>query len=72
MKRFFQAVCLVSLAFGMVLAVGSFSPASADRDGYRRHHSRAYERAYRHCAREHRVGGHRFERCMDRELGRRR
>ena len=73
MKRIFRAVCFVGLAVGAVIAVGSFSTASADRDGYHGdHHNRArYNRAYRHCARDYRVGGHRFQRCMDHQLDRR-
>jgi len=73
MKRFFQIVCFVGLAVGAVIALGSLSTASADPYGYRGdHHYRArYDRAYRHCAHEYRVGSPRFQRCMDYQLNHR-
>jgi len=73
MKRFVRAICIVGLGFISILGVGSFSTASADGSegysyGHRDHHHR-YRRAYDHCASRYRVGGHRFERCMDYSLG---
>ena len=67
MKRFSRVICIMVLAFSTVIGFGSFSTASAD--GH--HHHGRYERAYRHCAHHYRVGGYRFQRCMDYELGRR-
>ncbi|WP_319587222.1 hypothetical protein [uncultured Desulfobulbus sp.] len=81
MKRFIRAICIVGLAFSTIMEAGSFSIASASgRDGYyydnRDHHSREqhvyeqrYRRAYHNCANRYRVGGHRFQRCMDNYLG---
>jgi len=70
MKRFVRAICIVGIGFISIFGVGSFSIASAD--GYYRGHSdqhHRYRRAYDHCASRYRVGGHRFERCMDYSLG---
>ena len=73
MKLFVRAICIVCLGFISIFGVGSFSTASAGgSDGYYqghrdRHHR--YRRAYDHCASRYRVGGHRFERCMDYSLG---
>jgi len=42
---------------------GGYRGGYPDRGGYYRH-SR-YQGRYDHCARRYRVGGHRFQRCMD-------
>lgn len=80
MNHFLRAVCFVGLAFSMVIGYGSFTTASADRyyyqydrggyNNYRRPNYRRarYNRAYDYCASQFRVGGHRFQRCMDRRL----
>lgn len=71
MKRFVRVICIVGFALLTVSGAGIFSNASADGDGYynghRDHHHR-YRRAYDHCASRYRIGGHRFERCMDYQL----
>jgi hypothetical protein len=64
MNRFFKAVCLVSFALCAVMAIGSFSTASA-YDGYHGNNRARYNRAYRHCSYKFPVGSHRFQRCMD-------
>lgn len=68
MKRLFGAVGLVGLAVSMVIGMGSFSTASAE-PGYGYHNRGRYNHAYRHCARNFRPGSHRFQRCMDHQLG---
>lgn len=72
MKRFVRALCIAGLAFGMLIGAGAFLTASAGSDGYyghSDHHYRAhYWRAYDHCASRYRVGGYRFQRCMDYQL----
>jgi len=75
MNHFLRAVCFVGLAFSMVIGFGSFTTVSADRyyyqydrGGYQNHRRARYNRAYDYCASQFRVGGHRFQRCMDRRL----
>lgn len=75
MNHFLRAVCFVGLAFSLVIGYGSFTTASADRyyyqrdrGGYRDYKRVRYNRAYDYCASQFRVGGHRFQRCMDRRL----
>jgi len=79
MKRLVRAICTVALTFSVIMGAGSFSIASASGSDYyenRDHHSREkrvykerHRRAYHICANSYRVGGHRFQRCMDNYLG---
>jgi len=81
MKRFVRAIGIVGLAISTIMGAGSFSIASTGgSDGYyydnRDHHNREkrvykqrYRRAHYNCANRYRVGGHRFQRCMNNYLG---
>lgn len=73
MKQFFRAACLIGAAVSMVvIGFGSFETASAydDYHGYRHHARSRYNHAYRHCSYKYPPGSHRFQRCMDNQLGR--